>query len=120
MVTPVACLVFFSLKAQSGLPELCAWRLREVPCQGEGEGASSSTCRRRVVAGREGGGTSGEGTSGEGKGDGEGEDEGVSLSLSSFSVICRERAGARVMERTSRRHRERECVAKDASSSGRE
>ena len=42
--------------------------------------------------------------SGEGKGDGEGEDEGVLLLLlSSFSIICRERAGARVMARASRR-----------------
>ena len=39
--------------------------------------------------------------SGESKGDGEGEDEGVSLSLLSFGVICRERAGARVMVRAS-------------------
>ena len=59
--------------------------------------------------------------SGEGKGDGEGEDEGASLLLllSSFGVICRERAGARVMARASRRRREGEGAVEGASSSGR-
>ena len=36
--------------------------------------------------------------SGEGKGDGEGEDEGALLS---FGIICREKAGVRVMARAS-------------------
>ena len=84
---------------------------------GEGEGALSSLCCRRVIAGQEG-----EGMSGEGKGDGEGEDEdegASSSSSSSFSVICRERAGARVMARASRRRREGEGVVEGALSSGR-
>ena len=43
--------------------------------------------------------------SGEGKGDGEGKDEGVLLLLLlSFGVICREKAGVRVMVRVSRCH----------------
>ena len=57
--------------------------------------------------------------SGEGKGDGEGEDKGASLSLSSFSVICRERAGARVMARASHRRQEGEGAVEGALSSGR-
>ena len=59
--------------------------------------------------------------SGEGKGDGEGEDEGASsLSLSSsFSVICREKAGVRVMARVSRCHREGEGAVEGALLSGR-
>ena len=72
----------------------------------------SSLCRCRVVAGREG-----EGMSGEGKGDGEGEDKGVSLP--SFGVICRERAGARVMVRVSHCRREGEGAVEGALSSGR-
>ena len=81
---------------------------------GEG-GALSSLCRRRVIAGQEG-----EGMSGEGKGDGEGEDKdkGVSSS-SSFGVICRERAGVRVMARASHRRREGEGVVEGALLSGR-
>ena len=72
-------------------------------------------CRCRIVAGQEG-----EGMSGEGKGDGEGEDEGVSSSSSSsFGVICRERAGARVMARASRHCQEGEGAVEGASSSGR-
>ena len=55
--------------------------------------------------------------SGEGKGDGEGEDEGALLS--SFSIICREKAGVRVMARASRRHREGEGAVEGALSSGR-
>ena len=77
----------------------------------------SSLCRRRIITGREG-----EGMSGEGKGDGDGEDEdegASSSSSSSFSVICRERAGARVMARASRCHREGEGVVEGALSSGR-
>ena len=58
--------------------------------------------------------------SGEGKGDGEGKDKGASLLLLlSFGVICRERAGARVMARASRCHREGEGAVEGASSSGR-
>ena len=59
--------------------------------------------------------------SGEGKGDGEGEDEGVSSSSSSssFGVICREKAGVRVMARVSCRHQEGEGAVEGASSSGR-
>ena len=83
---------------------------------GEGEGVLSSLCRRRVIAGQEG-----EGMSGEGKGDGEGEDEdeGVSSSSSSFGIICRERAGARVMVRASCRRREGEGVVEGVLLSGR-
>ena len=82
---------------------------------GEGEGALSSLCRRRVIAGQEG-----EGMSGEGKGDGEGEDEDEGASSSSsFGVICRERAGARVMARASRRRREGEGAVEGALSSER-
>ena len=84
---------------------------------GEGEGALSSLCRHRVIAGWEG-----EGMSGEGKGDGEGKDEdegALSLLLSSFGIICRERAGARVMARASRRHQEGEGAVEGALSSGR-
>ena len=83
---------------------------------GEGEGELSLLCRRCVIAGWEG-----EGMSGEGKGDGEGEDKdkGVSLSLSSFGIICRERAGVRVMVRTSHRRREGEGAVEGALLSGR-
>ena len=56
----------------------------------------SSLCHRCIITGQEG-----EGMSGESKGDGEGEDEGVSLLSLSFGVICRERAGARVMVKAS-------------------
>ena len=62
--------------------------------------------------------------SGESKGDGEGKDKGASLLpsslllLLSFGVICRERAGARVMARASR-HQEGEGAVEDALSSGR-
>ena len=71
-----------------------------------------------VVASLQGGRVKGEGMSGEGKGDGEGEDEGASSS-SSFGVICREKAGVRVMARASRCHREGEGAVEGASSSGR-
>ena len=72
----------------------------------------SSLCCRCVVAGWEG-----EGMLGESKGDGEGEDKGV-LS-SSFSIICRERAGARVMVRVSCCCQEGEGVVEGVLSSGR-
>ena len=93
---------------------LCACATWEVE-GGEGEGALSSLCHHRIIAGQEG-----EGMSGEGKGDGEGEDKdkGVSSS-SSFSVICRERAGARVMARASHHRREGEGVVEGALLSGR-
>ena len=84
---------------------------------GEGEGTLSSLCHHHVIAGWEG-----EGMSGEGKGDGEGEDndKGASLSLSlSFGVICRERAGARVMARASRHCQEGEGAVEGALLSGR-
>ena len=85
---------------------------------GEGEGMLSLLCCCHVIAGQEG-----EGMSGEGKGDGEGEDEdegaSSSSSSSSFGVICRERAGARVMVRASCRRREGEGAVEGALSSGR-
>ena len=74
----------------------------------------SSLCCCHIITGQEG-----EGMSGEGKGDGEGKDESVSELELSFGVICRERAGARVMARASRRCREGEGAVEGALLSGR-